>query len=82
VLEVSFPYFGGRPHERFTASDQGGDILVRNVPVRRLVLADGDGVVASVFDLMCAHYGLDRGLGGACAGSYSDLVPYTPAWQE
>ncbi len=82
VLEVAFPYFGGRLHERFTASDQGGDVLPRNVPVRRLALADGEGVVANVFDLLCAHYGLDRGLGGACAHSYSDNVPYTPAWQE
>jgi nitrate reductase alpha subunit len=82
VLEVAFPYFGGRPHERFAASDQGGDVLVRNVPVLKLVLADGDGYVASVFDLLCAHYGLDRGLGGACAGSYADALPYTPAWQE
>ena len=31
--------------------------------------------MASVFDLMCAHYGLDRGLGGACA-DFRDLVPY------
>jgi nitrate reductase alpha subunit len=38
--------------------------------------------VASVFDLMCAHYGLDRGLGGACATGYDDDTPYTPAWQE
>jgi nitrate reductase alpha subunit len=82
VLEIAFPYFGGRLHERFTASDQGGDVLLRNVPVRRLALADGEGVVASVFDLLCAHYGLDRGLGGPCARSYSDNQPYTPAWQE
>ena len=50
--------------------------------MRRLALADGEGLVASVFDLMCAHYGLDRGLGGACASGYDDDVPYTPAWQE
>jgi nitrate reductase / nitrite oxidoreductase, alpha subunit len=82
VLEVAFPYFGGRPHERYAASDQGGDVLVRSVPVCKLALADGEGFVASVFDLLCAHYGLDRGLGGACARSFSDPVPYTPAWQE
>ena len=38
--------------------------------------------MATVFDLLCANYGLDRGLGGACAKIYDDDVPYTPAWQE
>ena len=45
-------------------------------------LADGEAHVATVFDLLCANYGLDRGLGGACATGYDDDVPYTPAWQE
>jgi len=35
-----------------------------------------------VFDLMCAHYGIDRGLKGAAAKGFDDNVPYTPAWQE
>ena len=55
---------------------------MRNVPVTRIALADGEALVATVFDLLCANYGLDRGLGGACAKSYDDNVPYTPAWQE
>ena len=38
--------------------------------------------VATVFDLLCANYGLDRGLGGACAKNYEQNIPYTPAWQE
>jgi len=50
--------------------------------VRKVSLADGEARVATVFDLMCAHYGLDRGLGGAVAKGYDDNVPYTPAWQE
>ncbi len=78
---VAFPYFGGRVHERFRANDQGGDVLVRNVPARRLATADGEVLVATVFDLLCAHYGLDRGLGDG-AKSYDDDVPYTPKWQE
>ncbi|MGN6101920.1 MAG: nitrate reductase subunit alpha, partial [Devosia sp.] len=82
ALAVAFPYFGGTLHERFTENDQGGDVLVRTVPVRRLALKDGEARVATVFDLMCAHYGLDRGLGGAAATSYEDNTPYTPAWQE
>jgi nitrate reductase / nitrite oxidoreductase, alpha subunit len=82
VLPVAFPYFGARPHERFKANDQGGDVLVRNAPVRRVTLADGEAFVATVFDLLCANYGLDRGLGGNCAKSFGDNVAYTPAWQE
>jgi nitrate reductase alpha subunit len=82
VLAVAFPYFGGRPHVRFTENDQGGDVLVRNVPAKRIKLADGEAMVATVFDLLCANYGLDRGFGGACAAGYDDNVPYTPAWQQ
>jgi nitrate reductase alpha subunit len=82
VAAVTFPYFGGMPSEHFPGNDQGGDVLTRNVPVRRLQLADGEAVVATVFDLLCANYGLDRGLGGACAKSFGDNAPYTPAWQE
>ncbi len=82
VVPVAFPYFGGRPHERFASNDQGTDVLIRNVPAKRVVLADGEALVATVFDLLCANYGLDRGLGGACAKSFADNVAYTPAWQE
>ncbi|MGH7071544.1 MAG: nitrate reductase subunit alpha [Acetobacteraceae bacterium] len=82
VVPVAFPYFGNRPHERFTGNDRGGDVLVRNVPVRRVLLADGEAEVATVFDLLRAHYGLDRGLGGTSAHSFADNVPYTPGWQE
>jgi nitrate reductase alpha subunit len=82
VVPVAFPYFGGATHEHFTENDQGGDVLVRNVPVRALKLADGEARVATVFDLMCAHYGIDRGLKGSAAKGYDDNVPYTPAWQE
>ncbi len=82
VVPVAFPYFGGRPHEHFRENDQGGDVLLRSVSVKRVALADGEAHVATVFDLLCANYGLDRGLGGVCAKSFGDNVPYTPAWQE
>ena len=40
-------------------------------------------LVATVFDLFCANYGLDRGLGGKWVSSdYGDDIPYTPAWAE
>jgi len=82
VVSVAFPYFGGHPHERFPENNQGSDVICRNVPAKRVRLAGGETLVATVFDLVCANYGLDRGLGGACATSYDDNVPYTPAWQE
>ncbi|HTT37249.1 MAG TPA: nitrate reductase subunit alpha [Burkholderiales bacterium] len=82
IAPVAFPYFGGVVHERFHANDQGADVLVRNVAVRKLALADGEAYVATVFDLLCANYGLDRGLGGSSAKSYDEDVPYTPKWQE
>ena len=82
VLPVAFPYFGGRQHDYFTGTDHD-EVLLRNVPVRQLKLADGDAYVATVFDLLCANYGVDRGLGGKnVAASFDDDVPYTPAWQE
>jgi len=82
VAPVAFPYFGGVRHERFRANDQGTDVLVRNVAVRKLALADGEAHVATVFDLLCANYGLERGLGGGGAKAYDEDVPYTPKWQE
>jgi len=75
IVPVGFPYFGGK---------DASDLLLRNVPVKRLTLADGSTVlVATVFDLTMANYGVDRGFGGGnVAASYDDDVPYTPAWQQ
>ena len=74
VVGVGFPYFGAE-HD---------DVMVRNVPVKRITLADGSSaLVATVFDLMAANYGIDRGLGGGnVASDYLDDVPYTPGWQQ
>ncbi|HZQ59952.1 MAG TPA: nitrate reductase subunit alpha [Casimicrobiaceae bacterium] len=83
VAPVGFPYFAGVAPDQFNANDQGSDVLVRNVPVKRVALADGEVLVASVFDLLVANYGIDRGLGGAnVAKSYDDDVAYTPKWQQ
>src|SRR5690606_30843067 len=38
-------------------------------------------LVATVFDLQVAQYGIDRGL-GSVAKSFDDDAPYPPAWQE
>jgi nitrate reductase alpha subunit len=82
VAEVAFPYFGNREHDFFEGTDHDS-VLVRGVPAKRVQLADGEALVATVFDLLVANYGLDRGLGGAnCAKSYDENIPYTPAWAE
>jgi nitrate reductase alpha subunit len=82
VLPVGFPYFGYVEHEHFQHSGTE-PILARNVPVKYVKLKDREVPVVTVFDLLCANYGIDRGLGGgAVAKSFDDDVPYTPAWQE
>jgi nitrate reductase / nitrite oxidoreductase, alpha subunit len=79
VQAIAFPYFGGKDAK---------DLLERHVPVKHVTLADGSqAMVATVFDLTLANYGVDRGLEneqtrGNVATSYDDDVPYTPAWQE
>ena len=51
--------------------------------MKRLALADGETLVASVHDLFLANYGVDRGFGGDnVAKSLDDDTPYTPAWAE
>ncbi len=90
VGEVGFPYFGGIDTPNFNANKQASatdDVIVRKVPVRRIKLGkEGEeryALVATVFDLTVANYGVARGLPGEnAATSYDDDTPYTPAWQE
>lgn len=83
LVDVCFPYFGGVEHEGWTSSPRE-DILKRRIPTRKITQADGSEVlVASVYDLLLAQYGLDRGFGGDhVASSFDEDVPGTPAWQE
>ncbi len=81
VAAVQFPYFGGHAREYFKSTDHA-PVLTRNVPVSHIETAEGTVAVATVYDLLLAHYGIDRGLGGEAAKSYDDDLPYTPAWQE
>uniref|UniRef100_UPI003342A76F nitrate reductase subunit alpha n=1 Tax=Castellaniella defragrans TaxID=75697 RepID=UPI003342A76F len=82
VVPVAFPYFGGQHHDYFQGTDHD-EVLVRNLPARRIQTTEGEVLVATVFDLFVANYGIDRGLGGEnVATSFDDDVPYTPAWQE
>ena len=82
VAAIDFAYFGGKATSNFVKCDHP-DVLTRNVPVRRLELGSDTVRVATVFDLLCANYGLDRGIGGEfVAGDYGLDVPFTPAWAE
>jgi nitrate reductase alpha subunit len=51
------------------------------VPVKKVTAAGSEFLAATVFDLMAAHLGIDRGHGGA-RDYDDDSSPYTPAWQE
>lgn len=96
LVDVAFPYFGGVQTPHFQANAQGSDVLLRRAPAAALEIAGpapGRVLVATVFDLLAAHYGVSRALpgqdaaapGGDCAPDQPDYDadrPYTPAWQE
>ncbi len=90
TAKVGFPYFGGIVTPNFSHNVNGAasqDVLVRTVPVQRISLGkEGDAreaLVATVFDLQVANYGVARGLPGEMAArDFDDDTPYTPAWQE
>ena len=90
TAKVGFPYFGGIVSEHFpnnATGDAANNVLVRTVPVQRISLGkEGDqreALVATVFDLQVANYGVARGLPGEMAAKdFNDDTPYTPAWQE
>lgn len=83
IRAVAFPYFGSETSNGFTATDHD-TVLERHVPVREIVLKGGERVLAAtVFDLFCANYGVDRGFGGDnVARDYDSDLPFTPAWAE
>ncbi len=71
VAQVAYHEFA--THETFT----------RGVPVRRIPTVDGgEAIVATVYDLLFAQFGVSRGLPGDYPADYDDPKPYTPAWQE
>ena len=60
-----------------------GSTTTRGVPVRSIKTDDGEEVqVTTVYDLMMAQYGVNRGLAGDYPADYDDDAPYTPAWSE
>ncbi|RFP80034.1 nitrate reductase subunit alpha [Hydrogenophaga borbori] len=85
VVDVGFPYFGGQASPHFAGNDSAGAVNLARVPAVRLRLGkageERHALVATVFDLQVAQYGIDRGLGSGAA-SFDEDAPYTPAWQE
>ena len=84
VVDVSFPYFGGEDYKNphFNASSHD-DVQIRKIPVIKCKTKEGEVLCATVYDIMLAHYGIDRGLNDPnTAKSYNDDIPYTPKWQE
>ncbi len=82
VIDVCFPYFGGRERDGFPNNAMPSDIMVRKVPVKKVIANGKEIYCATVFDLFGSYLGVDRGLGGECAKSYEDNIPFTPAWQQ
>ena len=70
---VKFPYF---------APDNGKKVLHRAVPVKKIAQNGGELFVTTVFDLLLAQTGVNRGLDGDYPQDYDDKAPFTPAWQE
>ncbi len=57
--------------------------VLRGLPTKKVQTADGEAVVTTVYDLMMAQYGVNRGLEGSYPVGYTDpRQAYTPAWQE
>ncbi|MFO1465683.1 MAG: nitrate reductase subunit alpha [Steroidobacteraceae bacterium] len=85
VVDVALPYFGDDYHPHFPGGALGKNVRTERVPAVRLQLDEKDGaremLVATVFDLQVAQYGVDRGLGSG-ARDYDDQAAYTPAWQQ
>ena len=82
VADVAFPYFGNKGNDFFNGTEHD-EVLMHKVPVKKIATNDGEILVATVFDLFVANYGVDRGLGDEnCAKSYDQDAPYTPAWAE
>jgi len=64
--------------------EYGKDLAVkRGVPVKHIETINGKVSVTTVYDLIMAQYGVDRGLSGAYPKTYDEKeAAYTPAWQE
>ncbi len=83
MVSVGFPYFGGNENPHFRSVSQS-PVTLHPLPAKQLTLASGEsGLVVSVYDLILANYGLDRGLDDVnAAKDFAEVKAYTPAWAE
>lgn len=72
IIEVDMPYY----------DEHSNKVLKRAVPIKRVEVNGEVKYVTTVYDLMVANYGVDRGLGGDVANTYEEATSYSPAWQE
>ena len=57
--------------------------IKRGIPAKLLETNNGKVLVTTIFDILMAHFGVERGLGGEYPTSYDDAEQtFTPAWQE
>ena len=74
VVPVVFPDFSEAQDDQFHS---------RGVYARKIETENGPVLVTTVFELLLASYGVNRGVEGDWPSSYEDdSSPYTPAWQE
>lgn len=73
ILQIKFSDFSESTNDKF---------ILRAVPVKKIKTSKGDIYVTTVFDLLMAQYGVNRGLSGNHSNSYQDDVLFTPLWQE
>jgi len=58
-------------------------VIARHVPVIEMQTVNGPVLVTTVFELLLAQYGVNRGFEGQWPAGYGDdSQPFTPAWQE
>ncbi len=66
---------------KFDDFADAGECL-RGVPVRKIETTEGSVRVATVYDILMAQYGVQRGLSGDYPVNYDEVGIYTPAWAE
>jgi nitrate reductase alpha subunit len=71
IVSVTFPKFDNEYSE-----------IQRCVPAIEVDTVNGKKLVTTVFDLINANLGVNRGLDGNYPKDYMDKKLYTPAWQE
>jgi len=70
VTIVKLPYFGDEEHE---------GVIERAIPTITVQTVDGPVKVTTVYDLILANYGIDRGIGGEVAKDYTIAISaFTP----